>query len=207
MEPLISDFQIDQLKEIVNIGAGSAATAISQMIGKKIGMSVPEALVDRVEKIPPFIGDPKEVMTVILLKLKGDVSGMMVLMFPPAMALKIASLLTSEHKKQVPILDELDRSALREMGNVVAGTSLSSLGRFLDLNIIQSIPDTATDMLGATLDAILLEMGQVTEVMLAFKVKITITEETHEQGQLFFMFDPKATATILAAAKKKFPNV
>lgn len=206
MEPLISAFELDQLKETVNIGAGNAATAISKMVGKKINMGVPEAIADRIERIPPFVGDPSEVMTVILLKLMGDVTGMMVLLFPPEMAAKIAALLTGNHKKQVPILDELDRSALREMGNVVAGTSLSALGRFLDLNIIQSMPDTATDMLGATLDAILLDMGQVTETMLAFKVKIAIEEEKME-GKLFFMFDPKATTTILAAAKKKFPNV
>lgn len=207
MDPIMTEFQIDQLKEIVNIGAGNAATAISQMLGKKIKMSVPEALVDRVEKIPPFAGDSKEVMTVILLKLTGDVSGMMMLMFCPSMALEIASLMTGNHEKKVPILDELDRSALCEMGNIVAGASLSAFGRFLDLNITQSIPDTATDMLGSTLDAVLLDMGQTTEIMLALKVKIKIEEEKIAEGRLFFMFCPEATTALLEAAKKKFPTM
>lgn len=207
MDPLITEFQTDQLKEIVNIGAGNAATAISQMIGKEIDMSVPCAVVDRVEKIPPFVGDSKQVVTVVLFKLSGDVEGTMMVLLSPSMALEIALLMTANHEKKVPILDELDKSALCEMGNVVAGASLSAFGHFLDLNITQSIPDTATDMLGSILDAILIDMGQVTELMLALKTKIEIKEEKNKEGELVFMFCPKATSTILAAAKKKFPNV
>ena len=90
MEKHLTDFERDQLVEVVNIGAGNASTALSQMVDTKVKISVPEALIDRVEKIPQFIGESEKIMTVVLLKILGDATGVMLLMFPPKSALHLA---------------------------------------------------------------------------------------------------------------------
>lgn len=202
MEKHLTDFERDQLIEVVNIGAGNASTALSQMVGKKVTINVPDVLVDRVEAVPQFLGESENIMTVVVLKLLGDAPGVMLLMFPPQSALRLAGLLTKEHKKDIKVLDELDRSALREVGNVLSGAGMTALSKFLDMNILQSVPDAATDMLGAVVDTVLAEVGRESDIVLVFNVNFKIEEEDID-GQLFFLFDPKATAKILEATKKK----
>ncbi|MDA2921775.1 chemotaxis protein CheC [Patescibacteria group bacterium AH-259-L07] len=197
----LTDFERDQLIEVVNIGAGNASTALSQMVEKKITIHVPDVFVDRVERVPQFFGETEKIMTVVLLKLLGDAPGIMLLMFPPESALKLAGLLTKQHKKNIKVLDELDRSALREVGNILSGASMTALSKFLDLNVLQSVPDAATDMLGSVVDTVLAEIGKESDIVLVFKVNFSIEGEDID-GQLFFLFDPKATAKILEATNK-----
>lgn len=201
----INNLEKDQLVEIINIGAGNASTALSQMIAKKIEINVPKAYIDKVEKISQFIGRSEKIMTVILLKILGDAPGTMLLIFDPKSALKLASQLTKRPKKDIQVLDEIDRSALREVGNIISGASMTALSNFLGLNILQSVPESATDMLGAVLDSILADIGQNSETVLVFEVNFSVINE-NINGQLFFLFDPKSTAKILEITKKKVSN-
>jgi chemotaxis protein CheC len=125
----------------------------------------------------------------------------MFLMFPTDSAGQLAGLLTGS-KKEIHILDDLGRSALQEVGNILAGTSINVLSRFLDMNITQSVPETATDMLGSVIDSILGEIGKSSDVVLILKVDFFV-EDRKISGKLFFLFDPKSTAKILETAKKK----
>lgn len=207
MTDIISQFEKDQLIEVINIGASKAATALATLIGgKKVVIQPPEAFIDSAEKAPAFLDHLQEVETVVLLKFLGDTPGVMLLSFPSQSALKLASYLTQGHKKQLPVLDELDRSALCETGNVLSGAVIASLSKFLDLNILQSVPDTATDMFGSIIDAVVVELAENSGVILAFRVKLAIIDDNNETvpGQLFFMFEPKSTDKILAALKNKF---
>lgn len=206
MENKLTSFEKDQLVEVINIGASNASNALSQMIGLQVMVNVPEGFVDRVEKIPSFIGESERVMTVVLLKVLGDISGTALLVFPPKSALKLANLLVKKHQGEDRVLDELDRSALREVGNILLGASLTALSKFLDMNILQSVPDLATDMLGSVIDSVIAEMGEASDIILGFKVNLLVEDESEKDRidlQLFFVFDPRATAKILEKAKKK----
>ena len=202
MSKPLSDFQKDQLIEVVNIGAGNSSTALSQMVGKKVNINVPEAFVGKIEEASKFIGEIEKIMTVVLLKILGDAPGIMLLMFPPESALNLAGLLTRARKRDIRVLDEIDRSALREVGNILAGASMTSLSKFLNMNVLQSVPETATDMLGSVVDSILAETGKSSDVVLIFKVDFDVEGEKIE-GNLFFLFDPKATNRILEETKKQ----
>lgn len=198
----LTDFEKDQLIEVVNIGAGNASTALSQLAGKGVEINVPNVFIDRVEKVPQILGEPEKIMTAVLLRLLGDAPGIMLLMFPPESALNLAGLLTKSHKKNIKVLDEIDRSALREVGNILSGAGMTALSKFLDINILQSVPDAATDMLGSVVDTVLAEIGKESDVVLLFKVTFDVKGEPIK-GRLFFLFDPKATTKILIAAKAK----
>ncbi len=198
----LSNLEKDKLTEVVNIGAGNASTALSQIIHKTVNIKVPETFVGPIEKVHQFFGESEEIMTAILLKILGDAPGVMLLMFPPKNAMILAGFLTQGHKKDLKVLDELDRSALREVGNILAGASLTALSKFLNMNILQSVPETATDMLGAVMETILSEIGKKSETVLVFKVDFKI-EGDSVSGNLFFIFDPQATTKILDATKRK----
>lgn len=198
----LTDFERDQLKEVVNIGAGHASMALSKLVGKQVAISVPAAYIDHVEKMPALLGEPEGVMTAVLLKLLGDAPGMMLLLFPPESAMRLASLLTKTEEKPNHILDDMDRSALKEVGNILAGAAMNALSKFLDLNFLQSVPDTATDMLGSVVNSVLAEIGRSSDTILIFKVDFSIQDKKVD-GQLFFLFDPQATGKILKATKGK----
>ncbi len=197
----ITGFELDQLKEVVNIGASHASTALSQMINRRIKITVPEAYIDKVEKIPKFIGDGREVVTAVLLKVLEDAQGMMIFIFPRGSDLKLARLIANRQSES-EILDELDRSALKEVGNVLAGASLTAFSRFLDVNILHSISEVVTDMLSPIINTIIVEISHSSNIALIFKVDFEVGE-TDIKTSLFFFVDPKTTAKLLELTKKK----
>ena len=209
MQELISPFQKDALVEVVNIGASKAATMLSQLIdGNRVVIQPPDVIVDVGEKIPAFIGDEKNVHTAVLLALSGSAPGVLLFTFPPTSAIQMAALLSAGDRKESPILDESDRTILRNMGNTLADATIDSLSNFLTLQITKSSADIATDMLGSILDAIVVDMSARSFVVLAFRVRFTVEVSGAEpvSGQMCFMFEPKATDTILTSLRNKFPN-
>ncbi|MDD4531481.1 MAG: chemotaxis protein CheC [Candidatus Pacebacteria bacterium] len=208
---ILSQFEKDQLAEITSISANKAATALSKMAGgRKVviqPIQTPEIFIDDAQKLPVFVGGSQGIETSVLTKLGNDMPGVMILSFSPRHALLLASLFTQGHKKQSPVLDDFGRSALCETGNVLAGAVISSLYQFLKLDISQSVPDIATDMLGSIIESVAVEIGENSDIIIAFRVRFDIKTNGEENisGQLFFMFEPKASVKILETLKNKYP--
>src|SRR3569833_2187166 len=104
--------QLDALREVANIGAGHAATALSQMIGETIMISVPTINVSPLEDVPPQVAAPDEPVAAVLMHMLGDLTGRTLLVFPRRTALRLASMLT--RRPQTPDgedLTEMDQSA------------------------------------------------------------------------------------------------
>ncbi|MBU0982018.1 chemotaxis protein CheC, partial [Patescibacteria group bacterium] len=152
MDTQFSLFQEDALKEVVNIGAGNASTALSQLVNKDVDVFVPKIFFDTISKVADYLGESEKVQTVILLKMLGDITGSVLLIFPPESAVKLTGLLTNNPKEKLQELDEIDKSALCEVGNILTGTCFSALSKFLDMSILQSVPGTASDMLGSVIN-------------------------------------------------------
>jgi len=200
MNKKISPLQRDTLIEVVNIGASNASTSLSKLLGENVKVSIPELTLNKLEKIPNFIGKPEDTATVVLLKTSGDTPGTMFLLFEPESTLNITGKLTKNKKKDIKILDNEDQSALRELGNILIGSCITSLANFLKINLIQSVPETATDMIGSVTNSILANLGMVTDEILAFKVDMIIKKEKIK-AQMFFLFEPKASQKILSTTK------
>lgn len=198
----LNDFAKDALREVMNIGAGNAATALSQLTNTRVDISTPRVEAIAVEKVPEYVGTPDEIMSVVLLQVLGDAPGVMMLMFPRDSALKIAHLLMRQSHTH---LSDIDRTALREVGNVLAGSCLHSLSNFLEMNFIQSVPNAATDMVGALLSSTLADIGQRSDNVLIAEVHFKI-ESLQVEGNVYFMFDPQSTLKILSATNKHIPQ-
>lgn len=202
MAQKIDDFQLDQLKEIMNIGASHASTALSQMIEKKVDLSVPRAYVDEIQNLNKFIENKDEEVTTAILKIYGDAGGVMFFMFTNGNEAKIAKVLIGNVKNEKE-RKELEMSAVKEVGNVLAGASLSAFSKFLDMNLLHSVSDVVVDTVDSIMNSVVIEIGKTSGMALIFEVKFIIKELDVETKFLFFI-DPSATAKILEAIKNKY---
>jgi chemotaxis protein CheC len=205
MNTHLNKIELDQLAEVANIGAHNASTVLSKMLHQRLVIDVPEILIERIEKIVSLLGRPEDLKTAVLVKILGDVPGMIILIFSPASARALANLLTGEKGEDMKMLTEIDRSALRETGNILSGASLAALSKFLGVNLLQSVPDIATDMLGALMDEVLSVIGRESDIGLVLKANFLVEKE-RISGDIFFIFDPRSTRKILELAKKKIGN-
>lgn len=196
MSDSLSAFDKDQIAEIVNIGAGNAATAFSHMLGKKVEMNVPSALVGPIEKVQQSLGDSQDKVMTVYLKMYGDIEGGLAIIFKPEAAIKFNQLLSNSDKNSLDQFAEEDISALREVGNILLGASITALCKFLDMNILPSIPDAAIDMLGAAMESILTDISKKEDEILCVSIKLSI-EEDGLDSELYYIFDPQSTQKIL----------
>src|SRR5678809_1682031 len=110
--------QLDALREVANIGAGHAATALSQMIGGTIMISVPTINVSRLEEVPPQISAPEEPVAAVLMHMMGDLTGRTLLVFPKPTAVRLSELMLRRPAGTSTELGELEQSAIKEAGNI-----------------------------------------------------------------------------------------
>ncbi len=160
MEVTYSDLQLDALRELANIGSGTAATALSSMLGRPVDISVPAAiavpLADAVDAAGPSDLD----VTAVILPIFGDFDGIVLLLFPPADAATLCELLGVEPDSEVGL------SALGEIGNILGAAYVGALGMMTGLTLEPRPPQTITDMLGAIVSSVLATGAEATDVAL-----------------------------------------
>ena len=157
--------QLDALKEVGNIGAGHGATALSQLLGKKIHITVPKANVLPLSEVPKLVGDPNTLVAGLTLSILGDATGKIVLLFPRDSALHLADLLLKQPVGTSKILTEMGHSAIKEAGNILTGAYLSALNEFLGMLLLISVPTLVFDMAGALLASMTQGMEDSTKVI------------------------------------------
>src|SRR5918996_1257661 len=100
--------QLDALREVANIGAGHAATALSQMVNQKIMVDIPEIKVLRIEDVGEILGEPEEIVSAVMMQLLGDVTGRTVQVFPWRTSVQlISTLLRRDQASRVEDFGEL----------------------------------------------------------------------------------------------------
>src|SRR5260370_17456709 len=102
--------QLDALREVANIGAGHAATALSQLTHRRIMISVPEINIARLEEVPSLIGDPQEVVAAVLMHMLGDLTGRTLLLFPESVGRKVCDMLLKRPPATTPPFDAINQS-------------------------------------------------------------------------------------------------
>ncbi|MDY5576884.1 MAG: chemotaxis protein CheC [Lachnospiraceae bacterium] len=187
----LNSVQYDVLKEIGNIGAGNATTALSKMINTKIDMKVPKVNLMGFTEITSLIGNEEEPMVGILLTLSEDVDGMMLFMLDLASAKKLVNMLLTNMGaltlNEDDDFDEMHFSALNEIGNIITGAYLSALSDLTHLNIVTSVPHLQVDMAGAILSIPAIEFGRIGDKVLF--IETTFNEESDMNG--YFILIPE----------------
>lgn len=158
----LDNMQYDVLREIGNIGAGNATTALSQMINAKIDMKVPHVDLLEFKNLSDIVGGAENLVVGILFALQGNIDGMMMFMMDIEAARHLVNqLVGSSYGNDSGEFSEMELSALNEIGNIIAGAYLSSLSSLTNMLITSSVPYMAIDMAGAILSVPAIEFGKI----------------------------------------------
>jgi len=155
----LNSVQLDTLKEVSNIGMGHAATALSQMIGQRVNLTVSNVTITEISQVPELLGGAEKMMVGITLQILGDARGSIMLLFPEESAHRLLCSLLGQQEKGL-VMTEVSVSALKEVSNILASAYLSALGKLLNKTLIPSVPLLAYDMAGAVVDHVLIDLSQ-----------------------------------------------
>lgn len=192
----LTNFQLDTLKEVGNIGSGNAATALSQLLNKKIDMHVPSVRIVGYDEMMDLVGGPDELITAVFFRIEGEAPGNMFFVLSPKEANSFVQQLTGITDFSVTdnASDEMALSALQEIGNILAGSYLSALSDFIDILLQPSVPILTIDMAGAILTEGLFELSQVSDYAIVIDTIIDdhLDDNDPIKGHFFLLPDPVA---------------
>ena len=181
----MKEARLDFLRELANIGTGHATTALSQMLnGRLFQLVVPDAQMLPFTEAAEYMGGAEQVVVGIFIVISGDVKGHMAFLQPLESALVLLRLLTGIEQ---PELDELGRSALQELGNIMVTSYLNALSTMTNLLMVPSVPGLAIDMAGAVWESVLAG-AQVTDEVTVIRTRFSADGEDIE-GHILFLPD------------------
>lgn len=161
----LNEIHLDVLKEIGNIGAGNAATSLSQMMNAEVNMAVPKVRILDISDAATALGGPENPVVGILAKLSGDIDGIMMFIIGQSFAGAVLESLLGINKSQVSYasLTDMQLSAISEIGNIMIAAYLSSISTLSQMTIKSSVPAVSVDMVGALLSVPAIEMSTVSD--------------------------------------------
>jgi chemotaxis protein CheC len=166
-----TELQLDALRELANIGSGTASTALSGMLGRAVDIDVPKAQALPFAEAVEAAGPPEQEMTGIVLGIVGDMNGTVLLLIPPADADAMCRMLGVDPE------DEFALSALGEIGNIVGTSYINALAGMTGMQIEPTPPASATDMLGAIVETVLAGAAMTGDVALLLDSNLTVEGE------------------------------
>lgn len=194
----LNNKQLDVIKEMGNIGAGNAVTALSKMLNKRVEMTVPKIKILDFKEIPEILGDPELLIVGILLQMSGDMTGSIMFILNIEASCTMVDVLMGrpEGTKNGYDFDEIEISALKETGNILAGSYLSALSTLLNLDISPSTPELCVDMAGAILSVPAVAFGNYGEKALYIENRFTDGKSIIE-GEFFLIPDVESYEILL----------
>jgi len=196
----LNSFHMDVLKEIGNIGSGSALTALAKMLNRKVDMQVPEVRILPMEKVHDILGDAETPVVGLLLQVKGELSGVIMFVLGLQEARVLVNLIMGKnnYNAEKGVFDDMENSALKEIGNILAGSYVSALATLTGLNITTTVPDLAVDMAGAILSVPAIEFGKYSDTVL-FIEAVFNEGNTKVSGNFFLIPDTLSYDKLLKA--------
>ena len=187
----------DMLRELGNIGAGNATSALSQMLDLKLDMSVPEVRLLEFKDVGSAMGGADQVMVGIYLMVEGDIGGSMMFLLDAPSARHLVNILMSTPDAKEETFSEIELSALKEVGNIITGAYLNSLSMMTNLAIVPSVPYITVDMLGAIISVPAIAFGtEADEIML---INTQFFADVKLDGYFMMLPDMESYAKILKA--------
>ena len=174
----LSTLQLDALRELANIGSGTAGTALSQMLGRSVDISVPNALVLPLAEAVDAVGSAAEDVTGVVIPLQGDLDAVVLLVFPVADAAALCGLLGVEAGTEVGL------SALSEIGNILGASYVGAIAAMTGLDLDLTPPQAVTDMLAAIVSTVLASRAADTDTAMILDSELTVEGEACSLGFL-----------------------
>lgn len=193
----MSQEYFDVLKELGNIGAGNATTALAQMLQCKVDMKVPQVRLLEFQDVGALIGGEEKIMTAIYLGVEGDITGSIMFLMDQETAKHLVSKMMMGMESGGERFNEMELSALQEVGNIITGSYLNSLSDLTRLTIYPTIPSIATDMAGAILSVPAIAFGVYGDRILLIQTQFS--DEVDLNGYFILVPDADSYGKILAS--------
>jgi len=188
----LTPLQIDAIQEVVSIGSGNAATALSRLLNMKIDMTVP--IVDIMPFNDIFTGSGgDDIVICVIVRVLGDIPGSILFVFKKEEALYIIEMLTG---KKEEYLTDYGFSVISEVGNIIASAFLNSINKFTGLKVTPSVPSVTYDMIGDILSNTFIESGQFEDTVLGIKT-VFLQNTTKICGHFYYIPMPGSLKRIL----------
>jgi chemotaxis protein CheC len=188
----LSLLQKDSIKEFFNIGAGYAATSLSEFIGKKTDMTVPEIKIITMDQLLLMKQAEEEVISVHV-RVIGDIGGSIIFMSQKSSMEKLLENLLMGYD----ILDEYGESAVSEVGNIITGSYINAISSFTGFDIMPSVPAFSYDILGAILSTTFIEAGQYDENILNLET-LFLVDDSRVDGHFYYIPSNNSLEKILS---------
>ena len=189
----VSTTYFDVLKEIGNIGAGNATTALASMLQSKVDMKVPNVMVVEFKDVGTLLGGEEQEMAGAYLGVEGDITGSILFLTKKEAALGVAKKLLGEYCGDE--LGEMECSAVKEVSNIITGSYLNALATLTGLTIYPSVPDLCVDMAGAIFSVPAIQFGIMGDKILLIESRLT--DDIEMDGYFIMVPDMESYEKIL----------
>ncbi len=197
----LKSLQLDALRETANIGAGHAATALSQMTGSTIMIKVPSIAITDVSDLPRFASG-EEPVAAVSMQMLGDLTGRTLLVFPQPTVVRMAEMMLHRPVSATGTLGELEQSAIKEAGNILSGAYMNALSEFLGVLLLPSPPSLVIDESDRVLNDALSESSAAPETILCVESEfIFMNTADHVRGFFLLLPDPASLQVMLRALR------
>ena len=193
----VNSMYMDVLKEIGNIGAGNATTAIARMVGARIDMNVPSVKLLEVSELGTAVGAEDDTIIGIFLEVQNDIQGSMMFLLDIESGHYLVNTLMMRDMSYNEPFDEMDLSALKEVGNIIAASYLTALSTLTRLSIAPSVPYISVDMAAAILSVPAIQFGQFGDN--ALFIATEFGDDREMQGYFILMPEQDSYEKILRA--------
>jgi len=198
----LGERELDALREVANIGAGHAATALSQMVDCRVMISVPKITVASLENLPNIHGNAEDDVAAVLMHMLGDLTGRTLLLLPKDNAQLLCDLLLRQEPGTTKSFEELQRSALKEAGNILAGAHMGALSDFMGMMLLPSVPSLVVDRAGVVLTTGQLGIGRSQDCVFCVETDFNFEQSDQNLKGHFLLFpDESSLQAILEAFK------
>lgn len=193
----VTETYYDVLKELGNIGAGNAMTALSQMLQCKVDMKVPQVRLLEFSEVGEMMGGEELIMVGVFLGVEGDITGSMMFMVEEQTARHLIQKITMGMLPEGNEFEEMGLSAMKEVGNIITGAYLNSLSTLTNLKIFPTPPALTVDMAGAILSVPAIQFGIFGDKILL--IQSQFHDEIQLDGYFILIPDMESYAKILTS--------
>lgn len=193
----VTETYMDVLKELGNIGAGNAMTALSQMLGCKVDMRVPQIKLLAFNEVGALMGGEEQIFVGVFLGVDGDITGSMMFLVEKNSAKHLINKIMMCSASEGDDFTEMELSAMKEVGNIITGAYLNSLSMMTNLKIIPTPPELTVDMAGAILSVPAIEFGTVGDNILL--IQSQFFDEVEIDGYFILIPDLDSYGKILSS--------
>jgi len=173
----LSEMQLDTIREISNIGMGNAATALSQLVGSVVNITVPHAMIVDMTEVAPLLGGEDQEVAASYVQVVGQARGHLVLVLAIPDAHRIIELMAPGAHLDL-MKDEMARSAMQEIGNILGSSFLRSLSDLTQLNILPTVPAVAVDFAGSIVSYVVSSLYDITEKLVVVRTNFDVGGES-----------------------------